>query len=581
MVSMLIVIAILVLLEYIPIGYEGYMPSTVKNSPESMYTNTDNLTRINSGSSSNAVTSWSTIPSNEIARTMDATENEDIETKMTGVVTATTTAVSEENKLMQDNFHWEPPVVKWSWQWIELGWRGLVDVETAKLLSKDCSFDPSVFNESAVMCSLLQVPAFTRLARALAENSSSILETAARVAVWTALHTKYIPDGEGVEYVYTPAETLARGGGDCEDRALLEAVLLIAAGIDNVVLVSFEFNDTDVGHVEAGVIVNGTLYLLPPVNASLPLELEDYAGYMLLQGYKLASIKVYKVKVSRSDGALVIRVGAEELKPPMPPIEPWRPSRSYLDVLETEVLQLIEGLYGKPPCPGFVQRVVDWMVGYLPEQEPPMIPIGYYMYAVPITLYKSKPLSYAIVEARIYLALMLAQGLDHWLQEGNHLCVAVHAEAENVEMQLFRYTPGGALKAYTGLAPATVLYVFSGPWLPWFTANVTLEDGLLVIHSKSNITSILVYGAGTGDDLVELVGVAKPGAFYPGLETVEAFNWTTEYNVSLIVVEYSKLLGAVEEKASRLGVEPPFLLVVWSGDRELCEILLVPRDDGG
>ena len=49
-------------------------------------------------------------------------------------------------------------------------------------------------------------------------------------------HFKYIPGSRGFDYWLFPDETIAERGGDCEDRAILLAALLLASGISGYVI---------------------------------------------------------------------------------------------------------------------------------------------------------------------------------------------------------------------------------------------------------------------------------------------------------------------------------------------------------
>lgn len=56
------------------------------------------------------------------------------------------------------------------------------------------------------------------------------LEEAATIQNWVRNHIRYVRDVDGVETVATPVDTLQMRAGDCDDKALLAAALLLATG---------------------------------------------------------------------------------------------------------------------------------------------------------------------------------------------------------------------------------------------------------------------------------------------------------------------------------------------------------------
>lgn len=67
---------------------------------------------------------------------------------------------------------------------------------------------------------------------------------------WIRRHLRYIPDPSGFDVLFEPAETLARGGGDCEDLALTAASLLRALNVTaGVVLVNTGSLNAKANHV--------------------------------------------------------------------------------------------------------------------------------------------------------------------------------------------------------------------------------------------------------------------------------------------------------------------------------------------
>lgn len=52
------------------------------------------------------------------------------------------------------------------------------------------------------------------------------------VLKWVSENLRYRPDPHGSEILFTPADTIKRGGGDCEDLALVTAVMLRALDVN-------------------------------------------------------------------------------------------------------------------------------------------------------------------------------------------------------------------------------------------------------------------------------------------------------------------------------------------------------------
>lgn len=121
---------------------------------------------------------------------------------------------------------------------------------------------------------------FTRRSKAT-KSSRKPWETAVNVGRRVAKHIEYEKDENlfGVEnYIQLPLETLNNGRGDCEDLSLLTATSLLAAReFEKVILVlaDIRYKNKVIGQVEAGIVVNGKVYMVPWVEDPYPWSLKQ------------------------------------------------------------------------------------------------------------------------------------------------------------------------------------------------------------------------------------------------------------------------------------------------------------------
>lgn len=90
------------------------------------------------------------------------------------------------------------------------------------------------------------------------------------VLKWVSENLRYIPDPYKSDIMFTPAETIRRGGGDCEDLALATATMLRALGVDAGIAV---VNTRRLGYVADHVAV-----AVKPSSDSFTTNLRVYFG---------------------------------------------------------------------------------------------------------------------------------------------------------------------------------------------------------------------------------------------------------------------------------------------------------------
>jgi hypothetical protein len=112
---------------------------------------------------------------------------------------------------------------------------------------------------------VLGLGAFVNCACVSAQLESSMLQAAT---------IRYVDDEDG-DYWQSPAETIARGAGDCEDQAIYLHHLLGLEGIGSEVI----FGIQDLKHVESGHVwvecpADGGVYVLDPTNRMMRMRIK-------------------------------------------------------------------------------------------------------------------------------------------------------------------------------------------------------------------------------------------------------------------------------------------------------------------
>lgn len=103
----------------------------------------------------------------------------------------------------------------------------------------------------------------------------------------------------GVNNTYqTPYETIKKGKGVCRDYAILTAGLLLAMNYSPCYIFDINFENTDVGHLAAGVKINNTYFIL---DQHLPvLDLGRYYIHRAENGEIIKNCTIYEVSKTNS-----------------------------------------------------------------------------------------------------------------------------------------------------------------------------------------------------------------------------------------------------------------------------------------
>ena len=160
----------------------------------------------------------------------------------------------------------------------------------------NCSDDLWRFelNERSIWCTIhpsnpVDVPRFT----------GSLSEVALLIAKWVYGIITYSTDAELFnvsQYVMSVDEVLGIRRGDCEDMALLTAYTMLENGFREVYILYVRFREGG-AHVDAGLMINGTYYLVPVTRYPYLMRLNgDYCNYWLhLKGLHIDNVSVYRV----------------------------------------------------------------------------------------------------------------------------------------------------------------------------------------------------------------------------------------------------------------------------------------------
>lgn len=124
-----------------------------------------------------------------------------------------------------------------------------------------------------------------------AGNPKSPWLIAAALQHWVKINHKYIPDPEGNDNSAKPEETLAKGGGDCEDYSILFCSMCEAAGLQTKL---HEVSRNKSGHVFTSVYCGQTY--------AETMDAEIQAFYQA-KGIKAEEIFTFK---SKQDGVWLL-----------------------------------------------------------------------------------------------------------------------------------------------------------------------------------------------------------------------------------------------------------------------------------
>ncbi len=417
-------------------------------------------------------------------------------------------------------------------------------------------YDPGVFNLDAVECGLSELDNLRELAYSLV--AGDWWSTVVSIAHWVAVNIEYEKDivQHGMrEYVQMPSETLLLGKGDCEDRALLAAALFAATGFfEEVVVVSVEFKGLDVGHVEPGVVVNGTIYVVPIVEDPYPAHLySDYYGLWKSAGLSIENGKIYLYNTrSRNIRVLDIDSGVFRMVYP-PPLD-----IEHLEAIREAIAAYLVMQGFQLECPAYLTSLARYMASYLPSSEPP-VKVSYYMVLRPVDWFSPKKPSW--VAKRIQLALALNENLTNYLLQlgARKTCVYVYVEVENTTVPVYRYRPDGTPIKVLEERPTIIVYFLVAPDYPVPRVEVELNETMLVVYVWStDRVSILLYEPGSVEPIL---GVAMPGYYYPGVETITAMIWEISGDKTIIVVDR----GLLDAKLPGPGT---YILIVWVSDKQ-------------
>jgi len=419
--------------------------------------------------------------------------------------------------------------------------------------------DRRVFDVRAILCALSQVEALKPLASKFNVPGDPIA-TALNIAEWIVTNLEYVSDKElGYEnYVLMPLETLERGGGDCEDLSLLLATLILATNLwDNVTLLYVDYVNTEIGHVDVAVWINGSPYALPLIENPYPMALNtDYCGYWRDEGLEIANITLYTV-YKTADGFTVNVAELERFK--CEAIYPPPITNEHIVEVEREVSRWLSSILNvnTEDYPGYMENLTEYMMSYLPREEPP-IHYGYYPLPLIIDWYSYKDPKW-VAQRVIDRIEDEIPSIASWLNENYEGCVVVRAELDTLRVNVTKHTLEGGMYTVEEERPVIVVYLFLPADYPVPQVEVGVKDGKLVVNVYSvGDVQILFYKL---YDRVPVLGVTKPGWYYEDIPYVEADLWQ--------VIEESKLTH-VEVSTTKINSVldgGTYELIVWVDDK--------------
>ena len=162
---------------------------------------------------------------------------------------------------------------------ISARWQAILDADPSRVFRQGCDVSPAT-------CRSLSVRAFKRLE---AETASAalprmVLLRKVNLAVNHSVRYQVDPVTWGVEdYWATPAETAARGAGDCEDYAIMKLGMLQALGqpLATMQVVVVKDLKRRIGHAVLAVKLGGSAYILDNLTDLVrsDAEIAEYQPY--------------------------------------------------------------------------------------------------------------------------------------------------------------------------------------------------------------------------------------------------------------------------------------------------------------
>ena len=419
--------------------------------------------------------------------------------------------------------------------------------------------DRELFDEKVVLCSISQWIVLQDIAKQLRVPGNP-WETAVNVGRWVAKHIEYERDENlfGVKnYIQLPLETLNNGRGDCEDLSLLTATLLLATGeFEKVVLADIEYKDKVIGHVEAGIVVNGKVYMVPWVEDPYPMELEtDYYGNEREHNSTISNITLYYISITGDEISVEEKfIDASNFSYTYPP-----PITSkHLEAIRGSITKLLqEKGYNTRNCPLYLNEIAEYIASYMPQEYPPIhTSVNYYLIWRPIDWYSSK--------APEWTAWRINQSIisfwDHiqgWLNEYYTGCVSVYVENDTDVVEDYVYNVFGDMITVEKERPVIVIYFLTPIDYPVPQAMASIDDKLAiwVNVTEDEYIQVLFYK----DAPSPIFGIAKPGWRYTNIPYVEADKWEVTSNGTIIEVSMNKI-------KSQLG-QGLYELLIWFNDK--------------
>jgi len=385
---------------------------------------------------------------------------------------------------------------------------------------------------------------------------NSPLDTALNAARWVYRNVKYVSDGRFKTFncVLMPGETL-RLGGDCEDRALLLASILLATKqFNKVYILSIKFKETNVGHVEVGIDVGGELYaLMTEKHPFLRSLSSDYCGYWRDNGLTISNVTVYEV-VTTGFTVRVGKLGTYEIKCSTtypPPI-----TEEYLKSIEEYLL--IKFNLSKCYVPSYVweqYRLVDEGVIYLP----------YLRMTIPVDWYSVHPPKWVANRVAGIIAETFSKEVSNLVRK--YGCGIFKAVFTKRKVSIIKYNRYLQLYETKELKPVIDVY-FIAP-LTKYSPNAVVNIGskyiVINVVSLNKSVEVLIYRL---KESTPILGIAKPGWVYSTVPTVTADEWVSNSGLTHIVVNKEKVFN-------KLGTGK-YVLVVWVGKEAYVKYLPVP-----
>ena len=428
-----------------------------------------------------------------------------------------------------------------------------------------CISTRTIFGKEDILCAIEQSVYLVKLASEITRNSLDVYEKASRIQLWMARHIKYVEDEDlsgRKEYVLSPIETLYMRKGDCEDKALLAASLMLAAGLDSVAIVDIKLENTSIRHIEPAIIVDNEVYIIPPINGTYPMSLLDYASLVSEYISRPVEAKIYLLSHRGIEATWSIFF-------PKPARKQAVLDEFYVKSIESEARRQILKASGSRLCPSHVRSLLAEMIKLLPQKKTPII-YPLYMFYIDLLVYDSerKPW-WPSLYGRLLAHQALAGNLYTWLtREGSLYCVEVSVETDYSLITSYKYGVEGELVPVVEEREVLILYVVA-------ISHPLLEDSYYAIKSSEvvfgfigstnlleEVESIIIYRVTSGvlEPLVGIVG--NESLYFTDLGTVYASKWlVVDPGLLRVVVDRAKL---EEELLSFKPGSTEYLLVAWS-----------------